>query len=59
MFVWEAIRLIVIVSIFVGGGLLNLTDVQTMMLFSGGASLSYAGMYIMTRWALQKKASTE
>jgi len=58
MFVWETIRLSVIVSIFVTGGMLSLTDVQTMMLFSAGASLSYAGMYAMTRGVLQRKAST-
>lgn len=56
MFIWEALRLALIVAAFVGGGLLGWTDTQTMTAFSGAASVSYIGMYLMTREVLRSLA---
>jgi hypothetical protein len=56
MFIWEALRLALIVAAFIGGGLLGWTDTQTMMAFSGAASVSYGGMYLMTREVLRSLA---
>lgn len=52
LMVWEALRLVLITGAFVGGYLLGLTDIQTMILFSGGASFAYVAMYVMTRSVL-------
>lgn len=52
LMVWEGLRLVLITGAFVGGYLLSLTDTQTMILFSGGASFAYVAMYLMTRAVL-------
>lgn len=54
LMVWEALRLLLTVGAFLGGYLLDLTDTQTMLLYSGGASVAYAAMYIMTRYVLRR-----
>jgi O-antigen/teichoic acid export membrane protein len=57
LMVWEALRLILIVGAFGGGYLLRLTDVQTMIFFSGVASVAYVAMYLMTRRVLRRTGS--
>lgn len=53
LMVWEASRLLLIAGAFLCGYLFDLTDMQTMILFSGGASVAYAAMYLMTRRVLR------
>lgn len=60
LMVWEGLRLVLIVGVFGGGYLFSWTDTQTMMAFSGVASVAYAAMYLMTRQVLRRqKASLE
>jgi O-antigen/teichoic acid export membrane protein len=56
MFVWEALRLSLVVAAFVGGYLAGLSDTQTMIAYSSVATFSYAGMYLMTREVLRRLA---
>jgi len=56
MFVWEAMRLFLIVAAFVMGHMAGLSDIQTMIAFSGAGTFSYVGMYFLTREVLRRLA---